>query len=112
MRFDGEPMKPGSKYFKGRIFAGERVLHYIIWDGVRDYQNEPPLKGIAAQFPGVALHVKVDADAVEDIEDLHVLLSSPIDACPDCGSLVMWARDHWTYRLIVQHLTGPDHIRL
>ena len=104
--------KPGSKYFKGRIYQGKRVLHYIIWDGVRDYRNEPPLKIIAAQFEGTALHVKVDAQAIEDIDDLHALLAAPLDGCPDCGALVMWARDHRTYRRIVQHLTDPDRIWL
>jgi len=91
--------KPGSKYFKGRIYQGERVLHYIIWDGVRDYRNEPPLKIIAARFEGAALHVKVDAQAIEDIDDLHALLAAPLDGCPDCGSQIKGeGHPRWSHR--------------
>jgi hypothetical protein len=57
---------PGSKYFKGRYIRGARVLHYVVWDGIHDYLNTPPLQAIALveKMPGLQLHVKVDADAV------------------------------------------------
>jgi hypothetical protein len=95
--------RSGSKYFKGRIIRGERVLHYVVWDGVRDYENAPPLDAIARaeQMPGTQLHVKVDASAVEDI---HELITAPFEGCPECGGLVVWARDHRTYRRLVRVL--------
>jgi hypothetical protein len=30
--------QPGSKYFKGRCICGDRVIHYVVWDGVRNYE--------------------------------------------------------------------------
>ena len=39
--------KPGNKYFKGRCIQGQQVLHYVVWDGVRNYENAPPLQAIA-----------------------------------------------------------------
>jgi hypothetical protein len=76
-----------------------------------DYQNAPPLQAIALaeKMPGVQLHLKVDEEALEDIE---YLIAAPMDGCPEVGGLVVWARDHRTYRLIVQRLGGPDRIRL
>jgi hypothetical protein len=97
--------RPGSKYFKGRAILGERVLRSVVWDGVRDYQNAPPLQAlaIAEKMRGVQLHLQVDEDAVEDIE---VLIRAPL-VDPQVGGLVVWTRDHRTYRLIVQRLTKP-----
>jgi hypothetical protein len=102
---------PGKKYFKGRCIAGERVLHYVVWDGIYNYENAPPLQAIAMaeKMPGLQLHVKVGADAVEDI---YELIAAPLDACPEADGLVVWTQDHRTYRLIVQQLTKPGCIRL
>jgi hypothetical protein len=53
--------QPGTKYFKGRAVQGERVLHYIVWDGVHDYERAPPLDAFAQIVPpGIQLHLKVD----------------------------------------------------
>jgi hypothetical protein len=103
--------EPGAKYFKGRIIRGTRVLLYVVWDGVENYRNAPPLQAIALmeKMPGVQLHLKVDEEALEDIE---YLIAAPMDGCPEVGGLVVWTRDHRTYRLIVQRMSGPDRIRL
>lgn|SRR5262249_2647275 len=103
--------RPGSKYFTGRIICGERVLRYFIWDGVRDYENAPPLQTIALveKTTGLQLHVKVDEDAVEDI---YEIVASPCQSCPEVGSLVVWTRDHRTYRLIVHQLTARGCVRM
>jgi hypothetical protein len=95
--------RPGSKYFKGRVVYGNRVLRYVVWDGVRNYENAPPLQALAAleKMPGLQLNLRVDETAVEDIE---YLITAPMDGCPDCGGLVVWTRDHRTYRLIVQRM--------
>jgi len=37
-------------------------------------------------------------------EDIHKLIAAPLDGCPECGGLVVWARDHRTYKLLVQEL--------
>jgi hypothetical protein len=43
---------PGEKYFKGRLCKGPEAHHYVVWDGVRDYQNKPPAAGVMkAEFP-------------------------------------------------------------
>jgi hypothetical protein len=97
--------KPGNKYFKGRCIQGQQVLHYVVWDGVRNYENAPPLQAIAAleKMHGKQLQLRVDKDAVEDIE---YLIAAPLQH-PEVGGLVVWARDHKIYRSIVQRLTQP-----
>jgi hypothetical protein len=89
-------------YFKGRTVCGKRVFHWVIWDGVHDYANEPPLQAFAAQ--GLPLHLKVGEDAVEDIYDL---IHAPM-ADPEVGGLVVWTEDHRTYRLIVRELSRRE----
>jgi hypothetical protein len=104
--------RPGSQYFKGRCVCGERVMHYVIWDGVRDYEKVPPLEvlDLVEKMPGQQLHVQVDENAVEDI---HEIITAPLDTCPEVGGLVVWTKDHRTYRLIVQQLTAlEDHVWL
>ena len=43
--WDHEPTR--CQILRGRIIRGERVLQYVVWDGVHDYENAPPLQGIA-----------------------------------------------------------------
>jgi hypothetical protein len=84
---------PGKKYFKGRIIKGERVFHYAIWDGVRNYENKPP-------HPKRWLSLRVDETTLEDIE---TLICIPADD-PKIAGLVVWTRDHRTYQMIVRRL--------
>jgi hypothetical protein len=97
--------KSGDKYFKGRVICGQNVLHYVVWNGVHNYENTPPLQAIKAleKMQGIQLHVRVGEDAVEDIE---VLLAAPLEK-PGVGGLVVWTEDDQTYRSIVQRLTKP-----
>jgi hypothetical protein len=96
--------RPGSKYFKGRLVGRERVLQYVIWDGVRDFQNVPPQAlALTEKMQGLQLYVQVDADSVDDIREVIV---GPYRACPEAGGLVVWTRDHRTYRRIVRRLMG------
>jgi hypothetical protein len=99
-----------SRYFKGRVICGQQVLRYVVWDGIRNYENAPPLQAIKAleKMQGTQVHVRVGADAVEDIE---VLIAAPLEH-PDVGGLVVWTRDHKTYRSILRRLTQPGHIWL
>ena len=43
-------------YFKGSVvFPDGRVVRYVVWDGLRDYSDQPPLEAIAdAGLLGVA----------------------------------------------------------
>jgi hypothetical protein len=93
---------PGAKYYVVRVIRGERVLKVAVWDGVRDYENAPPLDALAVaeRMLGTQLHLRVDEGAVEDIE---TLIDAPLDI-PGVGGLVVWTRDHRTYRLIVQQV--------
>jgi hypothetical protein len=95
--------RPGAKYFKGRLIRGERVLHYVVWDGGHGYKNAPPLQALAlAEKMRGLLYVQVGEDAIEDI---HEIIDAPCRSCPEVGGLVVWTRDHRTYRLIVRRLT-------
>jgi hypothetical protein len=99
-----------KKYFKGRIIRGERALHYVVWDGIRNYKNAPPLQAIAQfeNMQGVQLHLKVGEKAVDDIEHL---IAAPL-CYRGVGGLVVWTENHRTYQLIVQRLTQPGRIWL
>jgi hypothetical protein len=98
----------GAKYFKGRVIRGERTVQYIVWDGVKRYRNVPPLDRIAEveKMEGEQLRLQVDDTAVEDI---YELIAAPLD-WPEVGGLVVWAKDHRTYLLILQRLSRPDRI--
>jgi hypothetical protein len=88
------------------------VIRYVVWDGVRNYEQAPPLGviALAEKMPGLQLYVKVGEDAVEDV---HQIIAGPLHACPEVGGLVVWAQDHRTYQLITQRLTAPGaHIWL
>jgi hypothetical protein len=98
--------RPGSKYFKGRLVCGERVFHYVIWDGVHNYENPPPLQALVlAEKMGPLVYVRVDEDAVEDIQEL---IDAP-RSYPEMNGVVVWTRDHRTYRLIVHQLVKTGH---
>jgi hypothetical protein len=79
------------------------MLPYVIWDGLHDYENVPPLQIIALRekMQGLQLYVQVGADSVKDI---HEVIACPYRACPEAGGLVIWTRDHQTYRRIVRRL--------
>jgi hypothetical protein len=95
----------GDRYFQGRVIRGQQVLRFVVWDGVRNYKNAPPLLAIkvAEKMQGTQLNPRVDENAVEDIE---VLIAAPLE-CPNVGGLVIWTRNHQTYRSIVRQLTRP-----
>jgi hypothetical protein len=96
---------PGSKYFCGRVIRGAQVLRYVVWDGIKDHRNVPPLQRIAQEEKITDPQVwVVDKGAVSRIKEM--LRAGPID-CPGAGGVVVWARSHKVYRRIVERLTEP-----
>jgi hypothetical protein len=57
---------------------------------------------------GPVVYVRVDEDAIEDI---YELIDAP-RSCPEMGGVVVWTRDHRTYRLIVHRLTEQGCVRM
>ncbi len=104
---------PGKKYFKGRIYVGDAVHHYVIWDGVRDFQNAPSEAVIAAEFPRPPRAIYTAQVSTEMLMEhsatfmLDVLLLAP----EPNSHFILWARDHRTYRTIVEEMTR-DGFRL
>lgn len=86
------------------------MLHYVIWNEIRNYKNAPPLAAIAQaeNMQGVQVHLKVGEEAVEDIE--HLIAAPLYD--PEVGGLVVWTKNHRTYQLIVRQLTQPGCVWL
>jgi hypothetical protein len=93
------------KYFKGRVYAGERMQPYVVWDGWRDYRNHPPPQLMDAE----GLTGKV---IVAQVHDPSVGVEFVSDALRSCDSLVVWARDHEVYQSIVKNLREQSHATL
>jgi hypothetical protein len=95
-------MKPGQKYFKGRVYERERMVPYVVWDGVRDYESAPPPGLMLAEnLTGRVVIAQVRNRAV-GTETIRALLK-------DCDSAILWARNNGVYRAIVENITRQSH---
>ena len=96
---------PGEKYFKGRVYNGSEVHHYVVWDGIHDYQNMPPVAGVMMmEFPpgrGDIHIVQIGKPGAGVQPTLNALMALGPDV-----HMILWARDHRTYRAIVKELEG------
>jgi hypothetical protein len=90
--------KPGEKYFKGRVYRNGKMIPYVVWDGVRGYENTPPpTLLIAEQLTGNIGIVQIGKKA-NNIHETTDVLTAAFD------SLVLWTRDHEVYRWIVDKM--------
>jgi hypothetical protein len=96
-RRDRAQEKSRQKYFKGRVLAGERASHFVVWDGVRDYANLPPPNLLVVEnLTGTTLIAQVRNPKV-GIEMVKALLE-------ECDSLVVWTGNTAVYRSIVENI--------
>jgi hypothetical protein len=94
-------------YFKGRIYHGAEVHHYVVWDGVRDYQSLPPVAGVlATEFPAGTGTVYI-AQIGKPGRSVRTALLGLI-ATGSNTHVILWARDHRTYRDIVKEMERGD----
>ena len=102
---------PGAKLFKGRIIdpTTHRVVHYVVWDGVRDYGNEPSQELIALFANAAGPSGKVGVVQIRNRKAGRNLIEF-LDGSFD--SIIIWARDHRTYRAIVDNLEAQSDTRL
>ena len=102
---------PGKKLFKGRIIhpATHRVVHYVVWDGVHDYENEPSQELIALFANAAGPSGKVGVVQIRNRKAGRNLIEF-LDGSFD--SSIIWARDHRTYRAIVDNLEAQSDTRL
>jgi hypothetical protein len=99
-----------SKYFKGLIIRSDgRVVHYIVWDGVKDYSNMMPTPEDGALFVGLMKRLCVDK--AEPGPLMIVQISShdfdtrTLDVLSEKAmALIVWAKDHATFKAIVAAL--------
>jgi hypothetical protein len=89
---------PGHKYFKGRVIAGKRVHHYVVWDGLNNYESAPPPNLLLVEKLAGRVVIAQIRNGKAGRETITALLMS-------CDSVVLWARDTAVYRAIVQNLT-------
>jgi hypothetical protein len=99
--------RPGKKLFKGRIIhpTTHRVVHYVVWDGVRDYENEPSQELIALLANAAGPDGTVGIVQIRNHKagrKLIEFLNGPFD------HFIIWARDHHTYRAIVDNLEAQS----
>jgi hypothetical protein len=91
-------MTPGSKYLKGRAYDGDRMCPWVIWDGVRAYRNSPPPGLLQTENLNGRIVIAQIKSRTAGIETIDAILKAGAE------SVVLWARDHKTYRAIVQNV--------
>jgi hypothetical protein len=90
-------MNAGEKYYKSRLRDLDGRWHRIVvWDGVCDYENEPPLELMVYEKLGGKLGI-VQINPNMEVSNKDALLEI-IEAF---DNVVLWARDHATYRILV-----------
>ena len=102
---------PGKKLFKGRIIhpATHRVVHYVVWDGVHDYENEPSQELIALFADAAGPSGTVGIVQIRNRKAGRKLIDF-LDGAFD--HFIIWARDHRTYRAIVDNLEAQSDTRM
>ena len=93
----GNPEQNGQRYFKGRVLAGERASHFVVWNGLLDYASPPPpILLVAENLTGRTCVAQIRNSKV-GTETVTALLES-------CDSLILWTRNTAVYRAIVENI--------
>jgi hypothetical protein len=86
-----------QKYFKGRVYAGEQVSHFVVWDGRSGYKSHPP--------PNLLLAEKLTGRVcIAQIRNRTVGAETVTALLEDCDSVVLWTRNTTVYRAIVENI--------
>jgi hypothetical protein len=84
-------------YFKGRVLAGERASHFVVWDGRSGYKSHPPPNLLVVEnLTGRTCIAQIRNRSV-GTETITTLLQG-------CDSVILWARDTGVYRAIVENI--------
>lgn len=92
-------------YFKGRVLAGERASHFVVWDGRSGYKSHPPPNLLLAESLTGRVCIAQIRNRSAGAETVTALLES-------CDSVILWARDTGVYRAIVENLIRQSRGRL
>jgi hypothetical protein len=96
----------GRKYYKGRLYQDGKTFPYVVWDGVRSYENHPPIELFAAELCGPEIAIMQIGKKPRNIREVLTTLIETAD------SVVLWARDHTTYRAIVDEMKAQADVRM
>jgi hypothetical protein len=97
-------------YFKGRVIFAGRTVHYVVWDGVEDYSHAPPVPQDGAAFYCLMQELRLSPESKGDflIAQIrnHKFGNWHLEKLIGTKTLavVIWARDHATFRAIVANL--------
>jgi hypothetical protein len=95
-----------QKYFKGRLYWRGKMYPYVVWDGVRSYKSTPPPElADAEQLYGKLIIAQLGKKP----SNVRQLLSTLIETS---DSIILWARDHTTYRAIVAEAKAFSDVRM
>ena len=87
----------GHLYFKGRVYVGERMFPYVVWDGRSGYKSHPPPNLLLAEnLTGRVCIAQVRHHTI-GTETINALLES-------CDSVILWAHNTAVYRSIVGNI--------
>jgi hypothetical protein len=101
-RIISRPTKTQAKsaahlYFKGRVYAGDRMFPYVVWDGRSGYKSHPPPNLLVVEnLTGRTCIAQIRNRSV-GVETVTALLES-------CDSVILWTRNTAVYRSIVENI--------
>jgi hypothetical protein len=99
------PSVPEPKYHKSRVYTQGRMCPVVVWDGVHGYENIPPPALLIAENLMGRIGIAQIRNRKAGIDTILALLK-------ETDSVIIWARDHATYRSIVTNIERQSHGRL
>ena len=97
--------RPGAKYHKTRVHSidGPKIASIVIWDGIKNYENEPPI-------PSIVIAEKFDAKKLlviqvgKDWEEGELRFQLGIEAAYDGADVIFYAANHAVYRQLCRSI--------
>jgi hypothetical protein len=96
---------PGTQYFKGRILFPDKTVRFVVWDGVKDYENLPPPELAAVIFKGPKGPGESRNVAILQVNEERFNERTIHAAAKSTDGLILWARDHKLYRRMVKQMS-------
>jgi hypothetical protein len=104
------PASLTAKYYKGRVIFPDRTIHYIVWDGGKDYSHLPPCPGDGLVFelvmrrlglptadPGQLVIAQISNRKFGNWHLQKLMETKPV-------ALIIWTKDHATFKAISKNL--------
>jgi hypothetical protein len=86
-------------YYKTTLVGGDSYVRCVIWDGVCDYESDPPIPAlcIAESLDGPDLHIMQIRHGHGVVKVVEAMLGITT-------SVILWTRSHQAYRTAVDEM--------